>query len=433
MPARGYSLNKSLSVDTNSDGIGNAGSLLVWIATVFFVAKYFICRGPRPLDLINIVSVETAGILTVYFLSLLKGTVRINIKYVMFIIGGYIILLGHLMLVIDHFTFEYIIKLSRLYAYIVIILIFAMHFFNWHVFYRVLLTFCYASLFLTVIGAFFFPNYFVEIGYGFTRWRAMFSEPSAFAPVISIVLFDSLVRKRILGIILSLFVAHLVASGTVYVVMVLMAIMFCVRYVIFQKRNIKKLIILFSVPLFIMITVVFLLVYQSEVMKILDNSFNYGRIVTSIQSVSEEGHGNSRLRSLFNYYKIFKNEGGLFFGRGFNAATVFFGEESGENINREYSILHSFFFAFGIIGSAALIFILFMTWFYLNKTGNVFMLITYSAFLFSSLLNSSGGHTLYKFCYIFILSSIIYGKDGLPGYARSIKNPSIFRRSVEVA
>ena len=111
----------------------------------------------------------------------------------------------------------------------------------------------------------------------------------------------------------------------------------------------------------------------------------------------------TRYGPLFNFFEVLKADGNILFGKGLNTSKAFFGEDAKEHLNREFSILHFSLFSFGVVGVISVLVLLFYTFFKIWHYESIEVLIVYSSFMFSSLINSSGGHVLYKFCYIFII------------------------------
>lgn len=379
-----------------------APRLMVWVATLVFMASYFITKGPITNDsnLINLTYLETATIAVLLAIrhylwrdDVLKRSIQIALPILF-------LLVAHVLLLNDGNEIAYLIKLTRLYGYLVLVVLFVGCFFQWRVFFQSLYWFSLASVGLALFTAFFFPQYFSDMGYGFSRARAMLSEPSAFGPIIPMLFYLSLYRRNWGGALLSLAAAYVVASGTVYFVFVMAGILLLARSLTSLRFRQTYLVAVLAVLLAV-------LLLHEQVHQTLSGIFNYDRAIGQIQAVADFG-GSTRLASLFGYGFLFYEEGGLWFGKGLNAATVFFAEVPDWNLYMvsEFSLLHSTFFAFGLTGITVLFVLVSYTLGVLWRHGTIEMLIVFSCFLFASLLNSSGGHVLYKFVYVFILLAL---------------------------
>lgn len=376
--------------------------ILVFITTIAFLSSYFICKGPQQQQVINLTHLEIIIILSIYIIEFfLKRIIHITSLFFLFFV--YILMLSHIHIINDYNLFDYYVMCTRLYGYLIIVFLFSIRYFEWKFFYKLFLYFSYSSIILAIISYYFLAPSFIDYGYGFKRARAFLSEPSGFGPIISILLFDSLERKSIIGIMIVLLATYCIGSGTVYSVMILTTIVYLFKKFI---TNLKyKIIIVFT----LCILILFLVAFYPKVQNQLHNSFNYNRLVTRIKNLVIYGEKWSRLSSLFNLYDTLKQEDSLLTGRGFNSTRVYFGSWEKLPENREFSILHSFLFSYGVPGVIFILFILGYAFVVLWKQDSIKMIIFYSAFLFSSLLNSSGGHVLYKFCYL-VIFIIIYSE-----------------------
>ncbi|HRH81883.1 MAG TPA: hypothetical protein PLW81_12635 [Thiobacillaceae bacterium] len=377
--------------------------LLVWVATLVFLASYFITKGPTTTeaDLINLTYLETVtiGVLLAIRHFLWRDDVLERIVWLA--LPVYFLLALHVLMINDGNEMAYMIKLTRLFGYLVMVVLFVCCFFQWRVFLQGLYWFSIASAGLALCSALLFPQYFSDVGYGFPRARAMLSEPSAFGPVLPMLLFLSIYRRNWLGVLLALSATYMAASGTVYFVLVMAGTLLLLKHLTSRSMPRK-----FWVALASLTTGV--LVLHMPLHHALSGIFNYDRAIGQIQAVVFEYGGSTRLSSLFNYAFLFYEEDGLWFGKGLNAATVFFAEVPEWNLHMvsEFSLLHAVFFAFGLTGLAVLGALLTYTLSVLWRHGSMEMLIVFSCFLFASLLNSSGGHVLYKFVYIFMLLAL---------------------------
>lgn len=375
---------------------------MTWLAALVFMGSYFITKGPitNEANLINLTYLETAtiGVLLLLRHWLLRDDILWRVIRIALPI--YLLLVAQVLLVNEGRTLGYLMKLTRLYCYLVLVVLYVCCFFEWRVFFRALYWFSLASIAFAVLTAIFIPEYFSDVGYGFPRARAMLSEPSAFGPVIPLVFYYSLYRRNWPAALLALEATFFVASGTVYFVLVLAGALLLGRMV-FTSRHRRA-----YVSALLMACVVLLLLH-GQIDQAMSGTFNYDRAMGQIKAVLDFG-GSTRLSSLFNYAFLFYEEGGLWFGKGLNAATVFFADVpySCLYMVSEFSLLHAVFFAFGIVGllvlSVVLIYTLAVVW----KDGSPEMLIVFSCFLFASLLNSSGGHVLYKYVYVFVILAL---------------------------
>lgn len=380
--------------------------LFIALATIVFLAKYFISRGPTVSEehLVNLSYLELCVISTLFLVEVFFIRRVIDKKMVIAIVGFifiFIFILIHLYLSINVFSFEYIVKAARLYGYVFIVFIFSLRYFQWTIFKKYFLFFTYTSILFAICSKLFFPEYFSDVGYVFSRPRAFFSEPSAFAPILTFGIYYALRIKSFFLALSSFLCLYFVASGTAYFVVILVGIALTLKFLICgwgRKRTILKGLMAFL----LLLTCTFSIIFSSLIDQGLSGSFNYDRSKIAIKSVTQKGVGSSRLVSLFNYYEVLNRDGNLLFGEGLNSATTYFGENSKLYQNREFSILHSFFFSFGFLGVLLLVLLLGIVLLALMRSPLSDIYLFYCCFLFSSLINSSGGHTLYKFIYLFI-------------------------------
>lgn len=373
-------------------------------ATFVFLIKYFVSRGPTASasHLVNLAYFEIGVISTLFLLELVILRRVLDRKTVIAFTGFlsfYLICLLHLAVSVDNSHMTYFVKATRLSGYVFVVLIFSIAYFDWPTVRKYFIVFSYMSIFWAIITKLFFPEYFSDLGYSFSRPRAFLSEPSTFAPILAFALYHSLRIKSFLLVLASSLCIYFVASGTVYFVVVLVGIALVLRFFIGERRN--HLLAKVLVASLLLSVVSLGMIFSPLIDQGLSKSFNYYRAKMAIQSLTNSGVGSSRLVSLFNYFDVLQHDGDLFLGKGLNSATTYFGEDSKTNDNREYSILHSFLFSFGIFGTTFLLLLLGLILLILMRAKSPDVYLFYCCFLFTSLINSSGGHTLYKFIYIF--------------------------------
>lgn len=375
---------------------------MVWVATIVFMASYFITKGPVATDanLINLTYLEVATMAILLAVRHYLWRDDVLSRSILIAFPIFLLLATHVLLVNDGKEVAYMTKLVRLYGYLVMVALFVCCFFEWWVFFRALYWFSLISVMFAVFTALFFPQYFSDLGYGFPRARALLSEPSAFGPIIPLLFYYSVYKRNWPEAVLSLIAVNVAASGTVYFVLVLTGALLLAR-VVHSSRYRYQYLFLFAG----LLGAVFVL--HGQIHHFMSGIFNYDRSIGQIQAVADFG-GSTRLSSLFNYGLLFHEEGGLWFGKGLNAATVFFAEVPYEQLYMvsEFSLLHAVFFAFGLTGLLLLFILLVYSLAMVWQHGTVEMLIVFSCFMFASLLNSSGGHVLYKFVYVFILLAL---------------------------
>lgn len=383
-------------------GDAHLSPILIWSATLVFMASYFITKGPYNLEsnLINLTYLEV-GVMTVLLAIrqyLLRDGVLVNSALIA--IPVFLLLASHVLLVNHGSEAAYLTKLVRLFVYLLIVILFVRCFFQWHVFLTGLYWFSWASAGLALFTATMAPHYFTDMSYGFPRARALLSEPSAFGPIIPMLFYMSLVKKNLLGACLAIATAYVVASDTVYFVLVLAGVPILIWLLSKSEHRMK-----YAIAVSVALLAAFLA--REQIHGLMSGEFNYDRALGQIQAVGEFG-GKTRLAPLFTYYLLFKEEGGLWFGKGLNGMKVFFADVPEENLRyvSEFSLLHAFFFSFGFAGIAVLAVLILYVFIVLWRRGSIEMLIVYSCFLFASLLNSSGGHVLYKYVYVFMILAV---------------------------
>lgn len=378
---------------------------MVIIATILFISSYFIAKGPTISDIINLTPIEMGGIGLLFLIRVLSCPNIPVIRIILRVGFVYTFLVAHAMWSVSNANsyvnlYHIILKTSRLYGYLVIAVIFSTYLFSWKIFIKWLYSSSLAVCIFGILTYLFFPDLFSEFGYGFTRVRAFFSEPSAFGPIISLTFYISLKRRSWIASGIALVTFFVVESGTAYAVLILVGVVYILRTV---YDSLGKILVFIS----LLVIVLSLMAFQSGVFQDMIHSWNYQRIVSNIDIVLHHRGGRTRFGSLFRYYDVLKMKGHLWFGMGLNTAKPYFGEYSDYIINREFSVLHSTFFSFGIFGIIVLFVLLIYTFIRLWLYGSVEMLIVYASFTFASLINSSGGHVLYKFCYIFIVLCLL--------------------------
>lgn len=404
------------------DGRASGGAYVTTIATIVFLLSYFVTKGPIATEenLINLTYLEVAVLLLMFLVQRLAKLDGEGFAVMLWALPVYGLLVVHVLILTEGAEAQYLVKLTRLYLYLLTVYVFARCFFSWDVFCKWLLIFSVLSVLMGIVCVLYFPQYFTDWGYGFPRPRALLSEPSAYGPIIPLLLFISLHRKSWLGIAVATLGMYLAASGTVYFVTVFVAVIYFMRMAARSRWMVIYLAVAVAVGLLAGLL-------HGQIHDVMTGTFNYDRAIAQIASIQERG-GSTRLASLFHFYEVLQRDGDLLWGKGMNSTMIFFREVdvNEQYLTSEFSLLHAALFSFGLAGVAGVLVLLIYAFASLWRKGNTEMLIVFSAFMGASLLNSSGGHVLYKFCYVFVILSLLSFRDiGVDRSRRSVMRPHV--------
>ena len=231
--------------------------------------------------------------------------------------------------------------------------------------------------------------------YGFDRARALFTEPSAYGPVVSVVFYISLYLKNYLVSLISLLSLYAAQSGTVFVVFVLVGLVLSIKLL---QGNRKKILLLFS-----MLFLFFFTAHYLMNLDIFTNSFNFVRFADVLSKLeNNEYESLSRVGTLLDFYNILIMENSLIMGLGWNTEKAYLLNTTGIAGNFSFSIIHSVLFGFGLTGVMLLFVLIVYSLRLVLLNGNYESLVIYLSFIFASLVNSSGGYVLYKIPIILI-------------------------------
>ncbi len=373
-----------------------------YILSFFYIFSYFFYKARSPLPAFDFtvvtLPIELAGIFLAFILTRERGEKRtlINRKseYAFFLFFIFITLFMHTLVLEvvynDANIISRFVNLIRMSVYLFATAIFAKFYFDFKTFYKILFNFSLLTTLIVLVIRFINPFWFADVGYGVPRPLAFLSEPSAFGPVVTFLFFSSLLKRHWLGVLSSSLVIYFVSSGTVFIVFALTATAFLVAL---NKKNLL---------LFALLAVPLLIVGSSKVSILMENSYLLTRVTGAITETDVDGGegGTARLITLFNLYSELSKDNRVYFGRGFNTAKIYFGEQWEY---REFSLIHLFLFSFGLIGVVLLFILLSVTIMKVYKTKNLIFLIMFVSFVSSSLLNSAEGTILHKFAYLFVL------------------------------
>ena len=308
---------------------------------------------------------------------------------------------------IESYFTNYVTKASRLYIYIIIITIYSLFLYKEEVlvqwFYR--LGIGSIVLGLLALAAYYLvgSRILLDFSYGSARPQALFTEPSAWAPVIGSVGIISWKRKSYLIFGLTMMMMILSKSPTVVLVVVLS---FIVVFLL-ERGGLRAAV--FGFGSVVIVGVLFVVLggwdwlVNSGVGGNTVERFAVG--ITAASTLAEEGY-NPRVTGAIDIITNLSKHDLLWTGYGLNSSTVYFQAITpvGEPHERAYSLLLTLLFSFGIVGTIIIIFWGTKVADRLTKIKSPYLYV-YIPFLLVSMINSAQGFVTYKFV---ILGLIVY-------------------------
>ncbi len=373
---------------------------MLYALSIVYVLPYFLYRTSSPLPAFGLHAVMLPiELFVIYIVFTLESFNELSspesgcrrVKYLLGLVTILLVLFVHSIGMYisyeDGNADSQMLNLVRLSVYLFATAIFAKFYFDFRVFQQVLFGF---SLWFSLgtLGSYYLnPTWFVDVGYGTPRPRFLFSEPSALAPIVTFLFFMSLLKKHLLGGLTALLLIFHLASGVVSLVFLstLVAVLLTIK---------KRLLIFLGVPL--------LIIGIAYMLPMMEESYLYTRLSNAVinTDIEEMTGGTARLITLFNLGGELLQDDRLFFGRGFNTAKAFYGNQWEF---REFGLVHFYLFSFGFVGLLGMLGIVLFVIHRIYKQKNTEFLIMFLPFVMASLLNSAQGSVLHKFAYLFVL------------------------------
>ena len=384
----------------------SSNTLTYWL-TLLYILPYVLYRSRYPLPEFGFYSItlpiEIFAIFSIFFLNIFLKNNNLHVDrdkaiclFATAIIFSFLLIhsLGMSAIYGDGNTYQQFVNLSRMGVYLFATIIFALFYFEFKIFKNILFNLCLFLILFTLFLRVLNPGWLSDSGYGFYRPAALLSEPSAFAPIVTMVFFVSIIRRNLVGAISSASLIYLLSSGIVFLVFTCTAAMF----LFLQRAKTLLVIFLLSFPI--------LLIQLPAISSFAENSYLFERLASAITNTSlvEQQGGTARLTTLINLYGELANDERLYFGRGLNSAKAFFGDQWEY---REFSLLHLYSFSFGVVGVTILMALISIATFRAYRTKNMEFLMVFFPFLASSLINSAQGTVLHKFAYLFVLIALL--------------------------
>lgn len=374
-------------------------SKITILLTVTFLLPYFLYRSSSPLPTFGLYSImlplELFLLYLIFTTEMLveistPGSALTRVKYAAGLLLVFLLLflhsLGMQLYYEDGNILGQLLNLVRLTGYIFATAIFARFYFDFRVFQSILfgLSFWFSLVALSIY--YYDPLFFSDSGYGVPRPKFLFSEPSALAPVVTFLFCMSIIKKNLLGVLISMLMVFHLSSGVVVLVLAstLMA------WSLTLNKTTLAIIALLILTFFFMV-----------VLPQIEGSYLYSRIASAVVNTDFDkmSGGTARLVTLFNLAGELLQDERVIFGRGFNTAKVYFGQQWEF---REFGLIHFYLFSFGILGVVGLFVVVLFVIRRIYKQKNIELLIMAVPFIMASLLNSAQGTVLHKFAYLFI-------------------------------
>jgi hypothetical protein len=248
-------------------------------------------------------------------------------------------------------------------------------------------------------------DFFLTQGYEFPRQAFTLSEPSAYAPIVSVVLLYGILRLKYLYIFLALSSMLVINSGLSIVAPLLAAII-----LILSKGGWK----IFGTALILLLILFFGLNYVE--LNSIDRIFSLARSF----SFEDGSMGTARLTTFYNTFIDRYESSTLWIGTGFNTGKINY---DGYEMYSEFSFLHFVFLSFGLLGLILYLVLVFFTLIRIVSISGIGTLyIFYLSWLFPALFNSAQGMLLWKF-HLIIIFYIFLNKKYKQERQKLLNNP----------
>ena len=302
---------------------------------------------------------------------------------------------------------NYFVSATRLYVYISVIAIYSLFLYEeeavvrW--FYRLGVGSMVVGLTALVAHYLAGNRLLIDISYGSARPQALFTEPSAWAPVIGAVGIISWKRESYLIFALTIVMVVLSNSPTV----ILVTMLSFIGVFLLERGGVKTVLLGFG-----SVVIAGVLFVALGGLDWLVNAGVGGKTVERLAlglkfafTLAEEGY-NPRVSGAIDVVTNLSKHDLLWTGYGLNSSTVYFQAitPAGEPHARAYSILLTALFSFGIVGAVLVTYWGAKVASRLKKINSPYLYI-YVPFLLVSMINSAQGFVTYKFV---ILGLIVY-------------------------
>lgn len=388
-------------------------------ACFVFLASFFIVEltvGGQVNYSVPFFQLEVAALAIAGAYALLGGYSNLRQVYTLIaiVLGIAIIQLCYLIsLTVDpiYGIFEgYAYSAIRLFIYISIITIFSVYLYDEE---YVVKGFYYFGVAVLLIGLIAWLTHkatgtpvMIDLAYGQPRVQSLFSEPSATAPVVAGILILGWKRRSYAIVALALVYGWLTASPTVYVVTFASVI----GVYLLEHGGITAA--MTGLLLFTGAGVLFI-VLDGLNWIILNDVGGRGmqRLAAGAQfaiTASEQGY-NPRFAGALDIWTELHEQDLLLIGHGLNSANVYFEPitASGELVTRDFSLILTILFSYGLIGVAFFMILIFRTIYLLVSTNSKFLYL-FIPFLITSCINSAQGFITYKFVLVGIIAHVSY-------------------------
>jgi len=373
------------------------------ICHIIYVSTYFIYKSRYPFFEFPLYIITTYTEIVFILIFLFYKKKLFNEDLFIFILI-FILLIFHLFIIELYFfnspdLLASIMKLFRLYFYFYFTYLFAKYILNVDLLLKYIMSFTIIFLIITVFLSAISSSWFMESGYGFYRPAAILSEPSAFAPIVSLALGYSLIKKNYFILILVLLSIFYINSGLVTLTSFVIAVT-----LLFRKFTRMKFLFTF----FIVIGVSVLFVYYFE--QIMLNFHSVAKIINVVLlfDIDSGELGQARILTFYNSLLWLSENNLLYIGTGFNSPLVVYGD------NTEYAVfsfVHMLTQSFGLIALIIYLIVIFYVGYSIVRNYSIDILfIAYISFTLSAMLNSAEGGILWKF-HLLIVFYVLFNKD----------------------
>lgn len=246
------------------------------------------------------------------------------------------------------------------------------------------------------------------------RLQGFLFEPSAWAPIVPALMITAWRRQHWLGVVLGLCVVLLAQSPTVLLVTVLGI---CLYYLVTTSWAGMKIPALVVMILIVVGGAAFVNNSDGYAMQKSQNSTEkfVGRLVVGIQSLAEgDQRGEARIDSTAVILQDIADSGTIVFGKGLNSASVDYGEDD-DNKYRANNIWVRTLYETGIVGLVILLIAMFIAVVRMHRYRSLAAI--FIPFFVASMVNSAGGHQLYKFVFLGVL---IFALNWMPRSTGSV-------------
>ncbi len=302
---------------------------------------------------------------------------------------------------------NYLTKASRLYLYIILITIYSLFLYKEDVLVRWFYRLGIGSIVLglSALAAYYLvgSRILLDFSYGSARPQALFTEPSAWAPVIGSVGIISWKRKSCLIFVLTIMMMVLSNSPTV----ILVTLLSFIGVFLLERGSVRA--VLFGSVGVVIAGVLFVALGGWDW---LVNSGLGGNTVERLalglkaaSTLAEEGY-NPRVVGAIDVITNLSKHDLLWTGYGLNSSTVYFEAITPPGVphERAYSLLLNSLFSFGVFGAFIIMYGGIRVAFRLTMVNSPYLCI-YLPFFLVSMINSAQGFVTYKFV---ILGLIVY-------------------------